>query len=145
MVADLRPRIAADIAVGNDHAFQLVVETRRRGNVADLLAQRAGLDVHFLFHVGHAVDDIRVRAGDVDQDRCVDLLPALQGDAAHPALAFSDFDHFGIEPELPAFGLGGALRVVAGEARVADVSRFGNIDRAGDIPAGRLAELGVIQ
>jgi hypothetical protein len=51
-------------------------------------------------------------------------------------LALSNLHYFGIEPELAALGFGGPLSVVGGEPGIADVSRFGNIDRPRDVLVG---------
>ena len=84
-------------------AVVLEVEVRRRGHVVDLVAQRARLDVHLVLDAGHAVDDERVRAGDVDDDRRVDLGAVGQRDAGHAAVGAADLGDLARKRNSPPF------------------------------------------
>ncbi len=106
-------------------AVVLVVDACRGRDVVHLVAQRPGLDVHRLVDARHPVDDERVRAGHVDHDRSVDPGSVGERDAGDPTVGPADVGHLGVEPELAAHCLGGALQVVGGELRVADVAGVG--------------------
>ena len=132
------------VAVGGVVAVVLEVEVRRRGHVVDLVAQRARLDVHLVLDAGHAVDDERVRAGDVDHDRRVDLGAVGQRHAGDAAVGAADLGHLGAEEELAALGLGGPLEVVGGQLRVVHVARPGGEDRAVELALRLVPEVRVV-
>ena len=93
MVADSRAEVDAGVAVGGVEAVVLEVEVGRRGHVVDLVAQRARLDVHAVLDARHAVDHERVRAGDVDHDRRVDLGAVRERHARDAAVLAADLGH----------------------------------------------------
>ena len=111
----------------------------------DLLLERPGRDRHAVLDPGHAVDLVRVRAGDVDHHGRVDRLTRRQRHPGDTATCAPDLGHFGIEAERGAFRLGGALGVVRGELRVADVAGAREEHRAEAVVAVGLAECRVVR
>ena len=97
------------------------------------------LDLHALLDVRHPVDDERVRPGDVDDDRGVDLLAVLERHALHTPVPADGHD-LPVEQELAALDLGRPLEVVGRELRVVHVPGSRRVDRARQLLLGLLPE-----
>ena len=140
MVSNLGSRIKARVAIGENHALELEVDTFWRRNMTHLLLEGARCDLHARLDIGESIDLKGVRAGHVDDHRCQDLAPVGQPDACNPVGALEDLHNLGVEEKGAAPDLTGALEIVASQLRIIDVARLRDIDGAGDRVVGRLTE-----
>ena len=80
--------------------------------MADFLPQRPGFDFHALLDTGHAVDEVGMRPGNIDNHRGSDLRSIFQFDPGCAAVLFQNARDFGVEKKLTALSFGGHLDVV---------------------------------
>ena len=97
VVAGLGPEVDARVAVRGVVAVVLEIEVRRRRHVVHLVPQRARLHLHRVLDAGHAVDQERMRAGHVHDDRRIDLEAVRQRHPGHAAVIAPDLAHLRAE------------------------------------------------
>ena len=144
VVAGGRSRVAADVAVRDERRELVVVHAGGGRDVAHLLFEGAGRDVHPVENAGHSVDDRRVGSAHIHHHRCVDAGAVGEADSRDAAIALQNLYNFGVETILAAMRLAGPLEVVAREGGIVDVAGLGDVDRAADVPARGLAEAPVV-
>ncbi len=130
-VADFRTVITGNVTVRGVVAVTQVIVSFRRRAVHHLVPQGLGFDVAALIDpFGHLIDFVRMRAGRIDDHRCIDLGSVFKRYALYLVVLTSDGNDLGVEHKFSALGFRRPHNVVSGQGRVVNITAFGAKQRA---------------